>query len=232
MKYLDKNSLFKTIDNVSEAFLFGLAINESEKYEIADFIINQQHPGAYADTFGPTNVDLARDLVLFTGDKITSRVGKCHVIGEEASRVLRKLNLPTDKVKTALQRADSGLQNRVNDCLAKQRYNYGMYCCKSCSCALWINLASGGLNNNIALLVAGLDDLKQYRDSKGGWTGFPFPYTVYVLNEINPDIAINEMRYVAKFLEIRLKRKKNNPTKYDLRRDYIYEQILTKVNSY
>jgi len=230
MEYLDKTSLFKTIDNISEALLFDLKIPENEKLKVADFIIGQQHSGAYANTFAPTDIDLKQDLILLTGDKIKSRVGKCHVIGEEASRVLRKLNLQIEKVKTALKQADTGLQNFVNHWSQNSKHNYGMYCCKSCSCAFWINLASGGLKDNRKLLTAGLDHLKQYRDNKGGWKGFPYFYTVYVLNEISPVLAMDEMRYIAKSLENKLKRKKDNENKYDLRRNYIYEQILNKVN--
>ena len=97
MKYLDKNSLFKTVDNVSEALLFKLGIDKNEKAEIADFIINQQgKPRSYANTFAPTEIDLKQDLILFTGEKIKSGVGKSHMIGEEASRVLRKFMWSVD----------------------------------------------------------------------------------------------------------------------------------------
>jgi hypothetical protein len=152
------------------------------------------------------------------------------MIGEEASRILRKLDLQTDKVKKALQQADFGLRRRINDGSQKRRYEYGRYCCKSCSCALWINLASGGLNNDIKLLAAGLDYLKRHRDDNGKWKGFSYFYTLYVLNEIDKVLAIDEMRYAAKTLEKRLKNKKTDESKYELRRNYICEQILDKVN--
>jgi hypothetical protein len=231
MKYLDKNSLFKTVDNVSEALLFALEIDNNEKAEIADFIINQQgKPRTYANTFAPTENDLKQDLILFTGERIKSSVGKCHMIGEEASRILRKLDLGLDKVNDALQKADSGLQMQINKVLKNPRYEYGMYCCKSCSCGLWINLASGGLNNNTEMLRAGMDYLKKHRDNKGKWKGFPYYYTLYVLNEIKLDLAFNEMKYAAQSIERRLKKKHADKNKYDLRRNYICEQILNKIS--
>jgi len=232
MKYLDSNSLFQTIDNVSEAILFNLDINNEEKLQIADFIVNQQgKPNAYAGTFAPTGVDLKQDLILFTGDTIKSRVGKCHMIGEEASRVLRKLDLQNDKVNIALAKADKGLNNQINKYLKNSRYEFGMYCCKSCSCGLWINLASGGLNNNTAMLKAGLDFLKRHRDNNGRWKGFPYYYTLYVLSEIESDIALNEMEYAAKSIKRRLGKSKSDENKYDIRRNYIGEQILNKLSS-
>lgn len=232
MIYLDKDSLFKTVDNVSEALLFGLKIDNNEVKKIVDFIVNQQgKPRAYADTFAPTEIDLKNDLILFTGERIKTSVGKCHMIGEEASRVLRKLDLQDEKVKTALHQADNGLQKRIFIGLNKPDNIYGRYCCKSCSCALWLNLSTGGINNNLKLLKAGLSYLKSNRDDKGKWKGFPYYYTLYVLNEMDPVLAMDEMIYVAKTIEKRLKKKMANESKYELRRNYISRTILDKVNS-
>ena len=94
MKYLDKKSLFLTLDNISEAILLNQEVDYAEKLQISNFIINQQGKlTAYADTFAPTYNDLMGDLILFTGERIKSKAGKYHIIGEEACRVLRKLNL-------------------------------------------------------------------------------------------------------------------------------------------
>jgi hypothetical protein len=229
MDYLDRTSLFKTVDQVSEALFFDLKIDENEKVEIADFIVNQQSkPHAYADTFAPTEVDLQNDFVLFTGERIKSTVGKCHMIGEEASRVLRKLGVQTEKIKGALHRADTGLQNRLNS--YHSRYIYGMYCCKSCSCGLWLNLSSGGLNKDTQFLIAGMDYLRQHRDGEGKWKGFPYFYALYVLHEIGLDIAKEEMKYTARSIESRLRKKRTHENKFDLRRNYICEQILEKIS--
>lgn len=232
MKYLNSTSLSETIDKVSEALLFDLEIDYDEKLKIADFIATQQgKPNSYANTFAPTETDLLQDLILFTGERVKSRVGKCHMMGEEACCVLRKLNLKLERIDYALQRADNGLQNQIFKVLQNPRYEYGMYCCKLCSCALWINLASGGLNNDTKMLKSGLNYLKKYRDNKGRWTGFPYYYTLYVLNEIETVMAIDEMKYAAKSIEIKLNKRKTPEGKYELRRYYICEQILSKVNS-
>ncbi len=231
MTYLDKTSLFRTVDNVSEALLYELEIDKKEKVDIADFIINQQgKPRAYANTFAPTEVDLRQDLILFTGERITSEVGKCHMIGEEASRVLRKMDLQLDRVDEALERADNGLQIQINKVLQNSRYEYGMYCCKTCSCGLWMNLASGGLSNNTKMLMAGMDYLKRHRDNKGRWKGFPYYYTLYVLNEIGSDLGLDELKYAAYSIERRLKKKKTEGNKYDMRRNDICKKILNRIN--
>ncbi|MBN1597708.1 MAG: hypothetical protein JW894_05400 [Bacteroidales bacterium] len=232
MKYVDVNSLSQTIDNVSEALLFGFDIDRSEKDIIADFIIGRQgKPNSYADTFAPTESDMKRDYILFTGEKIKSGAGKCHMIGEEASRLLRKLGLNNDKINKALIRADNGLKKQIDKVYKNPGYEYGMYCCRSCSCALWINLASGGLGNDTKMLKAGLNYLKKHRDSKGNWNGFPKYYTLYVLNEMDINLALDELKYIAPLVERRLKKKKTEEDKFELRRNYMCEQIIEKVNS-
>jgi len=231
MNYLDTNSLFRTVDNVSEALLFGFDIEVGEKAAIADFIISRQNNDAYAGTFAPTENDSKQELIVFTGERIKSRAGRYHMIGEEASGILRRLDLHDEKTDNALRKADDGLKKQINKSLENPRYEYGMYCCKSCSCALWINLASGGLDNDSKMLKAGLNYLRKHRDNKGSWKGFPVYYTLYVLNEIDFSLAKDELKYAGFSVERKYKKQKSDKSKYDLRRDFIYEQILNKINN-
>ena len=231
MAYLDKTSLAKTIDNVSEALLFGLDIEENEKLEIAGFIAGQHGaPYTYANTFAPTDKDMTRNLILFTGERIKSRAGKCHTLGEEASRILRKLKIEDQRIQIALKESDEGLQKRINDHMTRQGGTFGAYCCKTCSCSLWLNLSAGGLNNNIQMQLAGLNFLKQFRNDEGSWNGFPYYYTLYVLNEIPSALAIDELQFAACSIEKRLKRRIYNENQYTLRRNCICESILKKVS--
>jgi hypothetical protein len=226
MVYIDKTSLAKTIDNVSEALLFSFIIDETEKTEIASFLVEQHFaPGAYANMFAPAEKDMKRDLVLFTGEKIKSNAGRCHVMGEEASRILRKLDVKSPEVIQALQEADSGIQKRIKESGSIS----GTYCCRTCSCALWLNLSAGGLNHNSDILKSGLRFLKQHREDKGTWKGFPYFYTLYVLNEIEPELVKDELQFASKSILRWINRKQNEETKYLLRRKYIGEAILNKV---
>lgn len=226
MEYLDTNSLAVTIDNVSEAMFFGLDIAKREKQAIADFFISRHYaPGTYANMFAPTETDMNRDLVLFTGEKVKSNAGRCHILGEEASRILRELNIRNEEVNKALKEADKGISDKIIEFKALP----GTYCCKTCSCALWLNLAAGGLNNDTDMLVAGLQFLKQHREEKGTWKGFPYYYTLYVLNEIGTDLALDEMRFAAGSIERWMNRKPLAQTKFTLRRQLIGERILSVI---
>ena len=231
MNYLDTNSLFHTVDNVSEALFFNLKIDNNEKTEIVDFILNQQgKPKTYADTFAPTEIDLKQDLILFTGEKIKTNAGRCHMIGEESSRILRLIGGDSEKVQMALNKADLGLLSRINSGKNDPRYIHGTYCCKTCTSSLWLNISSGGLQHDISLLNSGLKYLKKLRDEKGGWIGFPNNYILYVLNEIETDLILDELKYAGNSIERKLKRKISSESKYDLRRKEIYERILNKIN--
>ena len=232
MEYIDNSSLANTIDNVSEALLFELDITENEKMNIADFLIGRHKaPDAYANTFTPTTSDEKTAYVLFTGEKVKSRAGKFHIIGEEAIRILRKLNMNTPEAKIALAEADQGIQQQIDANWQKQRYPYGTYCCKTCSTAYWLNLSSRDRNNNTDILLAGLEYLKQNREEKGTWKSFHYFYTLYTLNEIDPDLSMEEMRFASRSILRWIKRKPLEENRYTMRRYFIGESILKKCKA-
>lgn len=227
MEYLNTNSLSQTIDNISEALLFGFDIDKNEKEQIADFLLERHSAaGAYANMFAPTDPDMKQDLILFTGEKIKSNAGRRHMMGEEASRILYKIELKSNAVITALRESDESIATLMK----KHDSPLGTYCCKTCSCSLWLNISSGGLNYDSDMLKAGLEFLKLHRETKGTWKGFPYFYTLYVLNEIDPELAIDELRFAAKSILRWINRKRNEETKYILRRKFIGEAILNKVH--
>ena len=134
-------------------------------------------------------------------------------------------------VGTALDAADSGLRKQIERVLQDPHSEFGMYCCKSCSCGLWLNLSSGGPYSDGQMVKAGLNLLKRYRDNKGRWKGFPYYYVLHILNELESRLAFDEMRYAAPLIEKNLKKNKTEVSKYDVRRNFIREQILKKVGS-
>ena len=211
---------------------YGEKMSEKEKAGIIEFILSQQgKPGTYADTFAPTEHDFNCSLSLFTGERIKTNAGRSHMIGEEASRILRLIGAQNESVQRALEKADLGLLSRINAVKDNPCYINGTYCCKMCTCSLWLNISSGGLQNDILFLKSGLAYLKLNRDGKGGWKGFPANYILYVLNEIRSDLVVKELKYAGNTIERKLKRKSSPESKYDARRKDIYERILNKISS-
>jgi hypothetical protein len=205
MNYLDRNSLYATLDSLSEALFFEKSIPEPQRVAAAKWIASRQGlPGAYAGMPAPTKQD-GHGVRLFTGETIRSRVGIAHVLGEEACRILALLDLTDKDVQAALDRAVQGFVARLEE--SEQRgYSPGTYCCGTCSTAYWRNLANHLLPRAEERLHLGLKELKQLRRGNGTWRRFPFYPTCLALTEIGPELAKNEMQYAALFW-------RNNPKK-------------------
>jgi hypothetical protein len=225
MKLINQNKLTSTIDAVNDAFFLKRPLSKSDRNQIAKWIASRQGmPGAYANMFAPTKKDFQSGLVLFTGEKISSRVGLSHILGQESSRALILLNVKSAGVKLVQEKANAGFMEYLKKYLMPKE---GTYCCATCSCALWRHLSAGGLENGERILAAGIRTLKSLRDGKGRWKRFPFYYTLLILNEIELPAARKEMQYSAQACERLLKRvmKKDRISK---RRYILAERILQK----
>jgi hypothetical protein len=203
MRLVDNGSLACTLDVVNEALFSGRPISRAERVEVASWVAARQGlPGCYAGMFAPTQRDFVEARV-FTGETIASRAATGHILGEEAIRAMQLLGVKTPAVRAALARAKEGMEGRVTDTASGP---WGMYCCGTCSCAYWRNLAAGGLTRAEARLVQGMKDMKARRLGTGKWRFFPFFYAALALTEIDLPGARAELRYAAPVLERYLQR--------------------------
>jgi hypothetical protein len=225
VKLISHNSLASTIDSVNEALFYNRPLSKSEKTQVAKWIASRQGlPRSYADMFAPTAKDFNNGIALFTGEKITTRAGLSHVLGQESCRALLLLNVMSADIKSALEKASAGFMEWMKLYIEA---NKGMYCCAPCSCALWRHLSAGGLKNGERILTNGIKTLKSLRDGKSRWKRFPFYYTLLVLNEMELPAAVKEMQYAAPACERILKRR-TKKDKISRRRYTLAERILEK----
>jgi hypothetical protein len=225
MKLINHNKLTSTIDAVNEAFFLKRSLSKSDRSQVAKWIASRQGmPGAYANMFAPTRKDFQNDLVLFTGEKVSSRVGLSHILGQESSRALLLLNVKSARVKLAMEKANAGFMEYMKKYLMSKE---GTYCCATCSCALWRHLSVGGLENGERILAAGIRTLKSLRDGKGRWKRFPFYYTLLILNETELPAARKEVQYSAQACE-RLLKRRTKKDRISQRRYILAERILQK----
>lgn len=144
MRLVNTRSLGATIDAVDAAFFFGRTVSKSAQTEAANWIAARQGlPRSYAGMFAPTQDDFRNGITLFTGERITTRAGIAHVLGEEACRALILLNVAGAPVRKALDSASEGIMTRLRVCDDR---GPGFYCCGRCTVALWRHLAAGGLD--------------------------------------------------------------------------------------
>jgi hypothetical protein len=222
-------SLSQTVDAVNAAMFEGHRWPLSTRRAVAQWIVARQGlPGAYADTFAGFAAEQTRGIVLFTGERVTSASAR-HILGEEASRALRKLDVRTRAVNDALDRADAGLQR----CLERWerdrgRGNPGTYCCGTCTIGLWRHLVAGGLDRQPLRLRRGIGHLRLFRDGKGGWRKHPFWYTVLALSEMDFGDAAKELRYAAPLLHAAVSRRAG-ASSYAARRRQLASRVLERM---
>ena len=200
---IHRASLSKTLDAVNELAFEQRKLPSGERKLIAHWIAARQGlPGAYAETFAGFPDERKNGIVVFTGERVTSASAR-HILGEEASRVLRLLGVRDRIVGAALERANTGLMS----CLARaaldpRNTNPGKYCCGKCSVGLWRNLLAGGLDRREERLRRGVGELlPAHRTGEGKWRVFPFWYTVLALSEMDLPEARKELEYAAPVLE-------------------------------
>jgi hypothetical protein len=204
---IDRASVSETVDAINAAFFDGRKLPAAERGEAAQWIAGRQGlPGAYADTFAGFPSERSKGIVLFTGERIASASAR-HILGEEASRALRRLRVRDVKVTRALGRADEGLMRCLARAAADPRNgNPGLFCCGKCSVGLWRNLLAGGLDRHEERLTRGASHLRSMRevrerDDDKQWRRFPFWYTVLALSEMDSAEARAELKYAAPALE-------------------------------
>jgi hypothetical protein len=111
---INRTSLSQTVDGVNAAYFEGRAL-AAERRQLARWIATRQGlSGAYGGTFAGFPTERSRGIVLFTGERIASASAR-HILGEEASRMLRLLQVRDRTVTRALQAADDGMMR----CLAR-----------------------------------------------------------------------------------------------------------------
>ena len=226
---INRTSLSRTVDAVNAALFDDRALSKSERAHTARWMASRQGlPGAYGGTFAGFPSERSNGIVLFTGERVTAASAR-HILGEEASRVLRLLRVRDRTVARALAAADDGLMRRLARAAEDPRSrNPGLYCCGKCTVGLWRNLLSGGLDRREERLRRGASHLRSMRDGEHGWRKFPFWYTVLALSEMDGSEAKTELKYAAPALE-RAARRAMASTVYARRRRELAARALDRL---
>ncbi len=232
------DSLGETIDGINAALFDQAALAPAICTEAAEWIANRQGlPGSYAGMFAPTGYDYAFGTTAFTGEPVRSGAATGHVLSEEACRVLYRLVdqsaslARNSSIPQALERARLAIFRRMEQSEAQGQWA-GVYCCGTCSVALWRHLLASGRPDDQRRLENGLAELRRYRDGEGRWKRFPFFYTLLALTEMNLPGVRDEVLYAGAVIERALRRlskaDSQNQSEHDRRRRLVLERILEK----
>lgn len=238
MSLLQAESLSQTVDLVNEAMFWNRPMAKADRDRAARLIAARQGlPGAYAHTFALSDEEKREGLRLFTGERIHSASMR-HVIGQEACRALRWLDVPAGR--EALKRASAELAKCLGPAAPTDSkpddgqehwlwpYRGGTYCCGTCSVGFWRHLTAGGYDEMEKRLQRGMKCLKACRRPGGDWRVFPLWYTLSALIEMDVKPAIEEMRYAAPQCESLLK-KRIGESPSSQRRAEVARRVLARV---
>jgi len=226
MTLLDESSLAATVDAVNAAFFYGEKTSAAEREAAARWIASRHAlAGAYGKLFAPTEKDMAEGWRIFTGRAIGSGGGARHVLGEEACRALRLLNVPRKDVRKVLQAGTDFMAERMG----AETLRRGLFCCGRCTPSVWRHLLAGmpGGGPWEEFMAASLRTLKKSRLPTGKWRFFPFQYTLLALSEMDSPAAVEEIRHAAPLCEKAVARKPR-PGEYARRQRLVAERVLAK----
>ena len=227
------DSLGDTLNALNAALFYNLPLSQAERWEAARWVAGRQGlPRSYAGMFAPTAYDYSFGALTFTGEPIVSGAGAAHLLSEEACRVLYRLGaLDLPEVSAALHSARRAILRRMQESQPEGIWS-GVYCCATCSVALWRHLGSSGHAEDERRLEHGLVDLKRRRDGKGRWKQYPFYYTLLALSELDLPAVRQEVEYALPAIERVLRRvEKSDPTaesEHERRRRIVIGRLLEK----
>ncbi len=190
-RIFNPESLAETLWNLERVRLSGEQIDPSETDEALDWIIKRQKdPGRYGLGFAaPMEADY-QTSTLPSGEKLHTRAGTAHLLGEEAFWALSKWRGPETP----------GVREGIIGILGRSRRfpsmaDKGRYCCATCSLSLWRAIVASEIDEGKAFVHRGLSTVSMNRDGKLGWRNFPFGYTVFALSSLEHPIADVELKY-------------------------------------
>jgi len=224
------DSLADTLDAVSAALFYESPLSAEERAAAAAWIADRQGlPGSYAGMFAPTEHDYVFGALTFTGEPVKSAAGTGHLLSEEACRALLLMKVDSIEVRDALKRARRGLLHRLEQSEVAGLES-GVYCCGTCSVALWRHMLPSHEGADTRRLENGMAELKRHRSGDGRWRRFPFYYTLLALSEMPQSAVGAEALYAAPVIERALRRLvKADPdgwSEHDRRRKIVMERIL------
>ncbi|NHK32282.1 MAG: hypothetical protein FK730_13085, partial [Asgard group archaeon] len=183
-------SLAKKIDTINEYLFYKKKIPKKVLKETILQIRNRQVTnGESIGMLSLTPFDYQEGSLLFTGEKLKTNLATKNTLTQEAFRLLILVNdvdLATDET---IKLANKWMEDSC----------FSTYCfvgeCKHSTLGFirYLNtIKTPKFEEKIRLF---LTLLKEHRDNKGRWDGFPFYYTLLVLSEISIPEAISELCY-------------------------------------
>ena len=154
------------------------------------------------------NLDLSQKNRLITGEKLATKLAVKNIKALQKARLLSSLKDPSTKDLNKLLALDDWI---TKQCFAE-------FCavgeCRQSSIAYLRYLGTFDDESTKSKVDSFVQILSEHRDDKGRWNGFPFYYTLLVLNELKTEGARKEIEYAFPACQRALKRVKESDEFY------------------
>lgn len=218
------NSLAATLDAINEAYFYDHSPSKIQVKEAAEWIASRQaKTGRYTGCFMPTDGDYGEGVgvLLFTGEKLQTRLATRNILTAEAARALVLLDGSSAEAQDMLVRTNRWL---FEQCFSRS-CTIGE--CAHSTVGLMRYLAVARLDDVERRLAAHVAVLSEHRDGKGRWARFPFYYTLLALTEIALPSAVDELRYAVPACR-RVLERSSQDDRFSQRRRDILRRALAK----
>lgn len=112
--FAEPATLTEAVDRVNAAYFYQTPLTETDRQALASWIAARQGQGySYSGLPGLTDQDKVDGVRLFTGEKVAYAASARHVLGEEALRALRLLDVHTPEVMQALAASERQMTARL-----------------------------------------------------------------------------------------------------------------------
>jgi len=228
MKILHKNSLIETVDAFNEAVFFNYPWQKEAESLVAWMDSRLGKDRAYAGSYAMTESDWNCEFRLFTGERVSTRAARSHIIAEESTRMMNIIKNETGIDSDSRKESEKRLAAQILSYIPGNTVSTGFYCCGKCSISLWRCVAGGGFSNRLNILEPAIALLAGARDGSGDWHRYPFYYTLLILAEMDSRLALAEIQYCSERLRRARQRLSGKSDSLSKRRLTLIDRLLTR----
>ncbi|MGY5859443.1 MAG: hypothetical protein RTU63_08735 [Candidatus Thorarchaeota archaeon] len=210
------------LDSLEEAILLversHLSCDDLDFEPVADFIVGQQirygiDTGSFVES---KNVSRSKARV-YTGEKLQTQLAAKNILTVESARALVLSGSKSETTQSSIALVETWLEKQC----------FSDFCetgeCRHSSIGFIRYLNALGKTQRLEHMVT---KLSKFRDSKGGWKGFPYFFTLLALSEIDSPLVDDELQYALSFADQRFKRSRSDEP-FTSRR----KEILSRVHN-
>ncbi|HNX00256.1 MAG TPA: hypothetical protein PLE74_00035 [Candidatus Cloacimonadota bacterium] len=217
---MNDTNLSSAVYRYLDSIILGNRLNQNELNSLLNFISNRQGKGIhYRNLYEISDDEWYNPIYSYTGEKLTTKASKMHILGEYASFVLHHAKT-TDKELIQIR---DNTSSEFLDMIIDPKTFTGRFCCKRCTVALWLHLSQLNTPQANQYMKVGLKWLKSERTGTGRWNQFPFFDTVLSLHFMNTAEAREELVYALPALH---KAVKTIDNEFDKRKHGIIKLLM------